>query len=182
MSEAAPAEALFRRLLGADRFDALPPPLRTLHLHAGRANWHGEVEVTRGPRLLSRLCAWATRLPRAGSGPIEVEIIASDGREQWTRHVDGHAMRSRLWAGDGLLNERLGLVTFAFSLSSAGEDIVWTVARVRVLGLFPLPVAWFSQVRACESVGDDGRYCFEVEAALPLAGLLVHYRGWLKVM
>lgn len=181
MSDLAPTEALFRRLLGADRFDRLPVPLRTLHLRAGRALWRGEVEVTRGTSALSRLCAWATRLPRAGRGPIEVEIVAIDGREQWTRHIDGHAMRSRLWAGDGLLNERLGLVTFAFALSSAGDDIVWTVARVRVLGLLPLPIAWFSRVRACESAGDDGRYRFEVVAALPLAGPLVHYRGWLAV-
>jgi Domain of unknown function (DUF4166) len=181
MSGVASADALFRCVLGADRFDTLPAPLRTLHLRGGRAVWRGEVEVTRGTGLLSRLCAWATRLPRAGQGPIEVEIVAIDGREQWTRHVDGHAMRSRLWAGDGLLNERLGLVTFAFALSSRGDDIVWTVARVRVLGLLPLPVAWFSQVRACESAADDGRYRFEVVAALPLAGPLVHYRGWLAV-
>ena len=181
MSDVVPAEALFRGLLGAYRFEALPVPLRKLHLRAGRALWHGEVEVMRGTGALSRLCAWATRLPRAGHGPIEVEIIAIDGREQWTRHIDGHAMRSRLWAGDGLLNERLGLVTFAFALSSGGDDIVWTVARVRVLGLLPLPAAWFSRVRACESAGDDGRYRFEVVAALPLAGPLVHYRGWLAV-
>jgi Domain of unknown function (DUF4166) len=181
MSEVAPAEALFRRLLGADRFDTLPVPLQTLHLRAGRAVWHGEVEVTRGTGLLSRLCAWATRLPRAGHGPIEVEIVAIDGREQWTRHIDGHAMRSKLWAGDGRLNERLGLVTFAFSLSSESDAIVWTVARVRVLGLLPLPVAWFSRVRACESAGQDGRYRFEVVATLPLAGPLVHYCGWLVV-
>lgn len=181
MSNVAPAEALFRRLLGADRFDMLPAPLRTLHLRAGRALWRGEVEVTRGTGALSRVCAWATRLPRAGHGPIAVEIVAADGREQWTRHIDGHAMRSRLWAGDGLLNEQLGLVTFAFALFSAGDEIVWTVARVRVLGLLPLPVAWFSQVRACESSGQDGRYRFEVVAALPFAGPLVHYRGWLEV-
>ena len=84
MTAAAPADALFRRLLGAETFDALPAPLRILHLRSGTARWHGEVEVTRGRSLLSRFCAWATRLPPAGTGPIEVEIIAGDGREQWT--------------------------------------------------------------------------------------------------
>jgi hypothetical protein len=181
MKRIEPSEVLFRRLLGTDRFDGLPAPLRSLHLRGGSAIWRGEVEVTRGTGLLSRLCAWATRLPRTGRGPIEVEIVAADGRERWTRHIDGHAMRSRLWAGDGLLNERLGLVTFGFSLSSRSDDIVWTVARVRVLGVLPMPAAWFSQVHARESAADDGRYRFEVAAALPLAGPLVHYRGWLDV-
>lgn len=171
--------SLFARLLG-DAFESLPAPLQILHLRDGRALWRGEVEVVRGRSLLSRLCAWVTRLPPQGTGPIEVEIVAAEGREQWTRHVAGHAMRSRLWAGDGLLNERLGLVDFRFRLTSVDRDIVWTVAGVRVLGLLPLPVSWFSQVRARESA-EDGRYRFEVVAALPLAGPLVHYRGWLAV-
>lgn len=170
---------LFPVLLG-DAFNALPAPLRILHLREGRALWRGEVEVSRGGSLLSRFCAWVTRLPPPGTGPIEVEIIGNGGREQWTRHVAGHAMRSRLWAGDGLLNERLGLVDFRFRLSSVDRDIVWSVEGVRVFGLLPLPVGWFSEVRARESA-EDGRYRFEVVAALPLAGPLVHYRGWLEV-
>jgi hypothetical protein len=173
-------DPLFRRLLGETAFDALPEPLRTLHLRDGRVLWHGEVEVTRGRSLLARLCGWATRLPPQGVGPISVEIIADGGREQWTRHIAGHAMRSQLRAAGRLLNERLGLVDFRFQLASVDRDIVWSVAGVRVFGLLPLPAAWFSQVRARESAEGE-RYRFEVVAALPLAGPLVHYRGWLQV-
>jgi hypothetical protein len=189
-THAIPHTSLFAGLLGADAFEALPSPLRRLHLRTGTARWHGEVEVVRGRSLLARLCGWATRLPPAGTGPIEVEIIVDDGivgdrlagdrREQWTRHIAGHAMRSRLRAVDGLLDERLGLVDFRFRLTSVDHDIVWTVAGVRVFGLLPLPAAWFSQVRARESAEGE-RYRFEVTAALPLAGPLVHYRGWLEV-
>ena len=181
MTAVAPVEALFRRLLGATVFDRLPEPLRRLHLRRGTAQWRGEVEVIRGRSPLARLCAWATRLPPTGVGPIMVEIVAGDdGRERWTRHVAGHAMRSRLRAADALLDERLGLVDFRFRLDSRDADIVWTVQGVRVFGLLPLPASWFSQVRARESA-DGARYRFEVVAALPLAGPLVEYRGWLKV-
>lgn len=178
-THAIPHTSLFAGLLD-EAFDALPAPLRILHLRDGRALWRGEVEVIRGRGLLSRFFAWSTRLPPAGTGPIEVEIVADDGREQWTRHVAGHAMRSRLRAVGGLLDERLGLVDFRFRLASVDRDIVWTVAGVRVFGLLPLPVAWFSQVRARE-FADGERYRFEVVAALPVAGPLVHYRGWLAV-
>lgn len=174
-------DPLFRRLLGAAAFDALPAPLRRLHLHRGAALWRGEVDVVRGHGALARLCAWATRLPPAGAGPIAVEIVAGDdGRERWTRHVAGHAMRSRLREVDGLLDERLGPVDFRFRLDSRDADIVWAVRGVRVFGLLPLPASWFAQVRARESA-DGERYRFEVVAALPLAGPLVHYRGWLAV-
>lgn len=182
------ADALFPALLGAD-FDRLPGPVRRLHLRAGAACYAGEVQVDRGPHPLARLCAWATRLPPASAGPLQVEIVAADGREAWTRHIGGRAMPSRLWAGRGamagLLCERLGLVVFGFALTvepgAHGAQIVWRVRRLRVFGLLPLPARWFDGVEARESVDGEGRYHFDVRAALPLAGRLVHYRGWLEV-
>lgn len=89
-------------------------------------------------------------------------------------------MRSRLWAADGLLCERLGAVTFGFRLTVEDGRIVWRVVRVRVLGLLPLPASAFSAVSACEGEA-DGKYTFDVTAALPLAGPLVQYQGWLHV-
>jgi hypothetical protein len=88
-------------------------------------------------------------------------------------------MPSRLWARDGRLHERLGLVTFAFRLQANEGAIEWTVERVHALGL-PLPPRWFDGVAARESESDD-RYTFDVRATLPLVGLLVRYRGWLDV-
>lgn len=170
--------SLYRQLLGA-RFEAQPPTAQRLHSRAGRQHYRGEVDVLRGSGLLSRLCGWTTRLPSSGRGPIGVEIVAADGREQWTRKIAGHAMRSHLWARDGLLCERLGLVTFGFRLEVVDSAVEWRVQRVRSLGV-PLPVKWFARVWARE-FEEDGRYRFEVVAALPMAGLLVDYRGWLDV-
>lgn len=175
---AAETSTLFARLLGAG-FGALPRRVQRLHEQAGTVVYTGQVEVTRGAGWLARCCAWATRLPPAGRGPIEVEIVASAASEHWTRRVGRHAMRSRLWARDGLLCERLGLVTFGFRLGMDGDTLTWRVARVRSLGL-PLPARWFTGVVAREGDG-DGCYTFDVRATLPLAGLLVHYRGWLHV-
>lgn len=169
---------LFAHLLG-DRFASLAGAVQRLHTRPGLQRWHGEVEVERGHGRLSRLCAWATRLPPPGRGPITVEIATAPGRECWTRHVARHAMRSTLWADDGLLCERLGLVEFGFRLAAADGVLVWRVARVRALGL-PLPARWFDGVSAREFEA-DGRYRYDVAARLPLAGLLVHYRGWLDV-
>lgn len=177
MNDAA-ATHLFPALLG-ERFHALPARVQALHCRFGTQRLHGEVDVVRGPGWLSRLCAWATRLPPAGRGPIEVEIAANAAGERWTRRIAGHAMRSRLWADDGLLRERLGLVTFGFRLTVEDGAILWRVVRASALGV-PLPAAWFAGVSARE-FGQEDRYCFDVAAALPWAGLLVRYRGWLHV-
>ena len=169
---------LFARLLG-NAFDTLPPRVRALHLREGTMRYRGEVDAERGQGWLAALCIRATRLPPSGRGPIGVEIVADTHGERWTRRVGGQAMRSRLWDADGVLCERLGLVTFGFALSARDGAIEWRVVRVRALGL-PLPARWFGAVAAREFEQND-RYHFDVRAALPLAGLLVHYRGWLDV-
>ena len=160
-------------------FATLPELVRALHVAQGRRRYAGEVEVERGSGLLSRLAAFATRLPPAGSGPLCVEIEASPSQEHWTRYIGGRAMPSRLWREGDVLCEQLGVATFGFHLEVVNEAIVWRVVRVGVFGL-SLPPRWFTGVGARESA-DGERYAFDVWASLPLVGLLVHYTGWLDV-
>lgn len=174
----AAAPGLYRQVLGP-RYDLLSARLRALHGRQGLRVYRGEVTAERGRSWLSRLCAWAAKLPPAYAGAIEVEIAGDAASERWTRRFAGHAMPSRLWAQDGLLCERLGLVRFGFALDVENGAVVWRVRSVCALGL-AMPARWFAGVRASESE-QDGRYRFDVRADLPLAGLLVHYRGWLDV-
>jgi hypothetical protein len=174
----AAVRSLFAQVLGP-AFETLPAPLRALHTAQGRHRYHGHVEVERGGGLLSRIVAAATHLPPAGVGPLCVEIDAAPDAEQWTRFIGGRAMPSRLWCEGDLLRERLGLATFGFRLQVEDQAIVWRVVSVGVFGL-SLPARWFTGVGARESADGD-RYRFDVWASLPLAGLLVHYRGGLDV-
>lgn len=135
--------------------------------------------MIRGPGALANVCGWLAHLPPAWRGAVEVDIEAGDAGEVWTRRFGGHAMRSRLWAQAGLLCERLGPICFGFRLGVDDGAVIWRVERASALGI-PLRRAWFAGVRARESEG-DGRYCFDVSAALPVVGLLAAYRGWLHV-
>jgi len=172
----AAVRSLFAQVLGP-AFDTLPAPVRALHLAQGIHRYRGDVAVERGGGALSRIVAAATHLPPAGDGPLCVEIDASPDSERWTRFIGGRAMPSRLWRDGDVLCERLGLATFGFRLEVVDAAIVWRVVRVRVFGL-SLPARWFTGVGARESAEGE-RYRFDVWAALPLAGRLVHYRGWL---
>ncbi|WP_306673565.1 peptidoglycan editing factor PgeF [Tahibacter caeni] len=170
---------VFPTLLG-DAFARLPPTVRALHLARGLSRYHGRVTIRRGGSALARLCALVTGMPPAMSdAPLGVDIRATGRSEEWTRHFDGHRMRSRLWRRNRRLCERLGLVTFRFALRVDRGALRWQVDSVRALGI-PLPARWFRGVRAREWES-EGRYHFEVAAALPLAGELVHYAGWLAV-
>jgi hypothetical protein len=170
---------LFLMLLG-DQADRLPPLVRRLHARDDRRVYRGEADVERGGSLLARLAGAAAALPPASADThLDVTIEPWRDGERWTRNFGGAGMQSRMWASGGLLRERLGLVTFGFKLGSEDDALVWRVARVSCLGV-PLPAALFRGVIARE-FQRDGRYCFDVRAELPLAGLLVHYRGWLDV-
>jgi Domain of unknown function (DUF4166) len=168
--------SLYADLLGLD-FNALPAALTRIHERCGLQRYTGEASVARGKGVLAGACAAVSGLPPTYAGAIEVEILADPDFEQWTRRFGAHAMRSHMHAQAGFLRERLGLVCFDFRLSVVDQTIDWRVAAVSVLGL-RLPTHWFSGVKAVESIRDS-HYHFDVRAALPGIGLLIHYSGWL---
>ena len=170
---------LFLMLLGNDA-DRLPPRVRRLHARDDVRVYRGEAEVRRGEGILARFAGAAASLPPASADThLDVTIEPWRGGERWTRNFGGARMQSRMWGSGGLLRERLGLVTFGFKLGIEDDALVWRVIRVSCLGL-PLPAGLFRGVVARE-FERDGRYWFDVRAELPLAGLLVHYIGWLDV-
>lgn len=172
------ARSLYQRILGAD-FERLPASLRALHARDGVRRYAGEAEASRGAGWLSRLCGGIAGLPPAHAGAIEVEIDAGRHGETWIRRFGHGAMRSRLRERDGLIHERLGPMVFAFALELVDDGVIWRLRSVRALGV-ALPLSWFDGMRAHE-FERDGRYRFDVRAALPGVGLLVHYRGWLTI-
>jgi Domain of unknown function (DUF4166) len=172
--------SLFAEVLGPERFAQLDPPLQRLHAAQTTHRHFGEVAVERGRGVLARFCAWAADLPpTAIQQTISVEIAATTAGERWTRRFGSHVMRSNLSLSENLLAERLGLLQFLFSLDLVHGRLVWTLARVRALGI-SLPLRWFEGVHACE-FAVDGIYRFDVKVRLPLVGLVVHYHGFLNV-
>lgn len=170
---------LFQQALGA-AFFRLPESLRRLHASRGRARYAGRARVERGSGPAARLCAWMTRLPPAGEDvALVVDFDCNPRLETWSRDFGGRAMRSAVTLRDGLLRERLGPLQFRFALHANDGAIWWTVAGVRLLGVVPLPASLFDGVR-CREYERDGRYHFEVDASLPVAGRIIRYGGWLE--
>ena len=170
--------ALYRRLLGA-RFEALPARVRELHEVTATSRWDGRADVERGGGLAARIVAWMLGLPPHGrEQALNVTFEPVEGREVWTRTFGASVFRSVQDEHDGLLRERAGPVTFLFAPEASGEGLALILRGVRVFGV-PLPRFAHPSVRTFESAR-DGRYAFEVEGSLPLAGMIVRYAGWLE--
>jgi hypothetical protein len=168
---------LFRQLIGPD-FAGLPLAVRNVHQDCDETALAGRCRIDRGAGALAALFGAVSSLPAAGDDvPVRVVIRRDGGGETWAREFGGKPMVSTLRERDGLLEERLGPTTFRFALTADRERITWKFVGARVLGI-PVPAAMFAGVSASEST-EGGRYRFDVEARLPVVGLLVRYRGTL---
>jgi len=173
---------LYSRLLGS-RCDEMAPLLREVHDSA--LELRGTVSVTRGASLPARMLAELAGLPRTCTdAPCVVRFGQRadwpDGTECWVREMAGRRFVSRLIpVAPGQFDESFGWYRFRFALELDNGAAAFVLRGFSVLGV-PLPRALHPQVRTRESQqGED--YLFDVEAGVPGLGLLVGYRGRLRI-
>ena len=169
---------LYRRLLGP-AFDALPARVRELHDLDGVAVWEGRAKVERGRSPIARIAATLSSLPPdADDSPLRVTFAPVADKETWLRQFGTALFCSVQYERDGRLRERISIGTFVFTTVASADGLALRLDGFRLLGV-PMPRTLHPAVRTFESER-DGRYRFEVEAHLPLFGLLVRYSGWLE--
>lgn len=173
---------IYEQVLGP-AFATLPPLLQALHRPGPRAQWAGRAQVTRGTSPGARLIARLFAFPKAGADiPVSVTFLtAANGRETWGRNFAGRLMMSTQQAGTGrsqyLITERFGPLTFGLALVLDGAKLRLIPRRWSLLGL-PLPRVLLPKGNSHESEV-DGKFRFHVEIAVPVAGPVVTYDGWL---
>jgi len=172
---------LYRRVLGDD-FDRMPKPLQRMHDLKGEIIAKGLADIERGKNLPARLIAALVGFPEEGREiPVQVVFRTENGRETWRRKFGGRPFFSTQEEGTGrfdrLLCERFGPFAFGLALVLEEGRLKLVVRRWTFFGL-PLPRAWAPKGDSYEHAA-DGRFNFHVEIVVPLAGLVVRYRGWL---
>lgn len=175
-------DPLYKRLLG-DRYERLPAPIQAMHVFEDQRIVEGLCEVQRGRNPFTRLVASFFRFPREGANiPIRVTFDARSGREIWTREFAGQKLRTVQWlssmGASTLLAERFGPACIFLDVGQDEQGLYFESRRLTLFGV-PLPRFLFPRVAARERV-EGGRFVFDVQAELPLLGLLIRYRGWLS--
>jgi hypothetical protein len=170
---------LYQRILGP-AWDELAPQIRALHTVTATSSFSGRCSVVRGRNPLAWLAATLIGFPRAGADqPLRVELSREHDGERWARSSPGGSFVSRQYEGRGrsrwLVRERFGAVAVDMALLVEGGNLRYVLRRWSLCGV-PLPLLLGPRSRALESV-EDGQFRFDVEIALPLAGLVVRYEG-----
>jgi hypothetical protein len=171
------------RVLGQIAWENLPAPLRAMHDIEGTVVAEGRASVERGTSLFARMIGFFVGFPRAADDTkVRVKFEAREGRERWTRTFGTGSFSSTQFEGSGrsarLLCEHFGPLGVAMALVPKGGKLVLGLRRWSVFGI-PLPIALGPHSDTFEFVA-DGRFHFDVKLSHPLAGLIVHYRGWLE--
>ena len=182
--------SLFRSLLG-DAIDRVPAPIRRLHDAALPRRFEGRATVRAAEGLIAGWIARMAGLPaRTQEIPIAVTIEPDGDGEIWTREFPTlpagatplrgeRPMRTRLRRDGALLRERFGPIEIRFRLEADADGIVWHPIDATSGGT-PGPAALLRGIHAREYIR-DGRYAFDVGAAMPWIGHVVAYEGWLDV-
>ncbi|NBW06885.1 MAG: DUF4166 domain-containing protein [Caulobacteraceae bacterium] len=173
--------SLFERAIGPV-FVTLPDPIRALHEATGHSVWRGQATVEGAANPVAGLVARVFGFPKAGEGvPVEVRIDADRDRSIWRRKIAASRFQSRLSSpkSGGRVVESFGPCAFDLTLSPEDGRLVYRVQGWRLLGL-PMPKAWAPTTATHEKEDVEGRFAFDVEIGLPVAGRMVRYRGWLE--
>lgn len=174
-----PALSMYEQAMG-ERYARLGSALQRFHRLAGRQVLLGQVETQAPASWPARALAFCLGSPRqALTGPIRFELDAGPRAETWTRHFPNRTMSSRLCLESGSIVERLGPVRLSFDLQEHEGRLRMHLQRLHVLGI-PCPGFLMPRVVA-EETGVGDRLQFNVQAALPLVGVVAGYRGHLVV-
>jgi len=161
-----------------EAFDALPDPVRRMHLLLDDAPEQGEAVVTGADNAFGRILARLLGFPPEGTHRLEVVMDERHGMETWTRDFGGRRFSSRLSQRESRLVERFGPLRFRFDLPGGAEGLTMVMRGWSAFGV-PLPLALAPRSKAREWAEGE-RFCFDVPISLPLIGRVVHYRGWLR--
>jgi len=173
------SEPLYARVMGQD-FARLPPAVRALHLVNGDLAATGMAHVIRGTNVLGRLIGRVMGFPPAAAQvPVSVWMREEGGVETWRRDFGGICFESRLAQRGSLLIERFGAIRFAMVLKREPDGLSMPFRRWWI-GPVPMPRCLLPRGVAREYEA-DGRFHFDVPIALPLIGLVIHYKGWLRL-
>lgn len=174
-----PAPALFSQVLG-DNFKSLPAALQEGHKVLNTKIMQGRVEITRGTNPLTNLMANIIGFAKTQTDtPISITMDIRNGKEVWTRTIDGKPFRSTLSLGPkpNEIYEQFGPIKFKMLFRVENQKLHYDIVSASIYGI-PYPKSFLPK-SATHERQEHGKFIFDVDISLPLLGRLIAYKGWL---
>jgi Domain of unknown function (DUF4166) len=121
--------SIYREILGAAAWDALPPALRNMHERGGAGTF---TVVSRG---FAKILSLLGYLPSAGNATVTLRIEREGGVERWIRSFNGEIFASTQRMERGIVAERIGISEIRYAVVPRGTTLHHEILSVRILGL-----------------------------------------------
>jgi hypothetical protein len=175
--------SLYAQLLG-DAWQDLNEEVRMLHSTSECDLVQGTFDVRRGRNPLLRAIQPLVPLPRGGEAvPLILTIVPRGESEVWRRIFDGRCLGSVISQMTGFLVECFGPMEVRYYLRVVDGSLLYEQIST-ALRAGPLRVClprFFSPAIRAQEHADGGQVTVDVQVTHPLLGLLVSYRGRVRV-
>jgi hypothetical protein len=172
---------IYKTVLGED-FETLPPQVQALHNSIQTRAWGGTAKVQRGTGVLAKALAAIIGFPETDPAKtVRVDFVPDGVGERWTRTFGAKTFssyqRPNAKGDTPMMMERFGVINVALALQIKGDRMYLIPKSWSCLGI-PLPRFLLPEGESFETER-NGKFCFDVEIAAPLIGLIVSYKGQL---
>ena len=179
---------IFPQVLGAS-IAALPAPVQSLHDVGFIKRYRGIAQVRTATSWYGRVAAFVGGFPTRGNHSVraEVEVMADDNFEVWTRRIGDHSFKSVLryeqFADDTQgMTEQFGFMRFRLGLRVRDGDLQFPIESGRIFGLLSMPRFLLPVSDSSERIDALGRFQFDVRLSMPGGALIAHYKGYLELV
>ncbi len=189
---ARPAVAVFSRAEAETQLAtiaALPAPVQSLHDVGFIKRYRGIAQVRTATSWYGRVAAFVGGFPTRGNHSVraEVEVMADDNFEVWTRRIGDHSFKSVLryeqFADDTQgMTEQFGFMRFRLGLRVRDGDLQFPIESGRIFGLLSMPRFLLPVSDSSERIDALGRFQFDVRLSMPGGALIAHYKGYLELV
>ncbi len=171
-------KSIYQTLLGLE-YETMAPSLQRLHQNTSQISYQGRCDVIAGVHPLAKLLRKMVALPKAGQDlPIQVDFVAENGIEKWSRHFDKHIFVSTQWQDGQYLYEKVVFLTFVFKVRINNGQLSLGLEKIRC---GQLPLTWCGLHITAKEWEEDGLFHFNVTVKFPLVGEIITYQGHLLV-
>jgi Domain of unknown function (DUF4166) len=173
-------QPIYEGLLGP-AFGNLAAQLRRFHGAREPIEVEGSFAVVRPAGAFRNWVADREGFPRATDAiGVHLRVEPLDGQERWMRRFGATTLTSTQWEANGLLAERLGVVTLYLRVEEVDGALLIRSVRSTALGM-PLPPFFCPRVTA---TGHDTPHGIRIFVRLELApvGVLVEYAGVVSII
>lgn len=172
-------QSVYQKILQQD-FEKLGPSLKFSHGGEKLVKASGIIDVEYGKNIFVGLLNNLAKMPPKGlQQKVSLVVERNENEEIWTRDFQGKIFRTTQFVKKGCMIEKSGPAALKFNLSEKNGSIHFIQKQMLFFGIVAPKI--FGLQTIANSIEDENGWKVDVEVRSPLFGLMLKYKGAVKI-